>query len=203
MKQIFSLDFHDYSPLNSNLGLLEDIHDHYPNCKITLFTVPWEIRWGEQTLITLPKYKPFVEATKKAVKQGWIEIGIHGLTHAPGEFLINKRDDLSDYQYFKYRLMAAQRIFERVKLPYVKLFVAPFWQLHPQAKKAVESLGFRVVEEKDSNWNIKDHYPKNKKIVKGHGHIQATCGNGLEESLPRILEIPVNAEWKFLSEILK
>jgi len=196
-----SLDFHDYSPVNNALGLLEEFHDHYPDCKITLFAVPWEIRFGEQALITLPKYKPFVSATRKAIRQGWIELGIHGLTHMLKEFLEVKRKDMPPKQYFEYRLMAAQRIFEAAKLPYVKLFVAPFWQLHPEARGAVQDLGFRVVEEKDSNWNILNPLPK-KKVIIGHGHIQNTCGNGLAESMGRLLEIPTTAKWKFLSEVL-
>jgi len=200
---IVTLDFHDYSPINNNLGLLEDIHEHYPDCKITLFTVPWEIRFKEQALLTLPKYRPFVEATKKAIKQGWVEVGIHGLTHVPEEFSTFKRRDLRIKDYFRYRLMAAQRIFEAVGIPYAKLFVAPFWQLAVEAKEAIEKEGFRVVEEKDNNWNLRDHFPADKEVVVGHGHVQNDCGNGLEESFLRILEIPTNVKWKFLSEVLK
>ena len=76
-----ALEYDDFSPRNSNLGLLEDLKDHYKNFKVTLFTVPWEVRWGEQTPITLPKFRPFCHAVRRA--SDWIEIAVHGLTHGP------------------------------------------------------------------------------------------------------------------------
>jgi hypothetical protein len=198
-----SLEFDDYSPVNNNLGLLEKVHEHYPGCKITLLTVPWEVRFGEQALLTLPQYKPLVNATKKYIKEGWVEIGMHGLTHSPREFETNLRKDLSDLDFFAFRIMAGQRIFEKVGLPYKKIFLAPFWQICEAARTAAQKLGFRLIEEKDFNWNLRDEMPKKLKTVKGHGHIQNTCQNGLEESMPKIMSIPTGARWGFLSELLE
>lgn len=199
---IVTLESHDYSPVNHNLGLLEEIHSHYPSCKLTVFCVPAEARFTKKAaILSASEYKPFVAATKKAIKQGWLEVGVHGLTHAPNDFGINRSKKTKDFDYFKIKLMMAENIFKKAGLPFVKLFVAPFWQLHPEAKRAIESKGYRVIEESDHNWNLRDDFP-NLPINIGHTHIQNTCGNGLEESLPRILQIPTSAKWKFLSEIL-
>ena len=88
-----ALEYDDFGPVNSNFGLLEKLHETYPNFKVTLFTVPWDIRWAhgitgsvlqEAAAITKPDYKAWVDAVNDC--KDWIEIAIHGLTHAPMEF---------------------------------------------------------------------------------------------------------------------
>jgi hypothetical protein len=193
MKIVIELD--DFSPKNSNLGLLEDLKDHYKDFKITLFTTPWEIRWGEATPITGEKFQPFVEAVKKA--EGWIEIALHGLTHVPGEF----RD--ITYDEARKRIIVTEKMFINRGIKYAKIFKAPHWELSLAGERAAMELGFRVVKDGYYNWNLKDEMPEIKGTIIAHGHIQNTMGNGLEEVMPKLLKIPPGTKFMWLSEYLK
>lgn len=197
---IVTLDLDDYSPMNNHMGLLEKLREKYNGFKVTLFTVPWEIRWkgkGKGTPITDKMYAPFVEATKQAVADGWMEIAIHGLTHHPREF-----ENLS-YDMAKKRVMIAQKMFENVGIKTCDLFKAPQWLISAEAIPAVIDCGMRLVEDHYYNWNIMKEMPDEQKLI-AHGHIQddPAWPNGLEQSFFRLTKIPTNADWKFLSEVL-
>lgn len=200
MKAVIDLD--DFSPLNNNLGLMEELRERYPGFKITLFATPWEIRWqadGKGTPITDEKWTPWCMAVGKAVDEGWMEIGIHGLTHAPSEFL-----NLS-YDEARKRIIVAQKMFENRKIKVSNLFKAPQWQISEDAKRAVKDMGLKLVEDGYYNFNLKDEYPdKEPKILIMHGHIQddPQWPNGLEESFHKICKVPAKAKWAFLSEVL-
>lgn len=198
MKVIFELD--DFGPVNHHLDLLEKLHEHYPQFKCTMFTVPWDIRYGvgfkNSAPITLPKFRPFVEAINKC---DWIEIALHGLTHAPSEFA-----ELSFDATVK-RLVVGMKLFENVKVKnFTKIFKAPYWELSTEGKKAAESMGFKVVEDGYYNWNLAEDKPKGNAVEPYimHGHIQDVCDNGLEESMHRIMKLPPDTEFMFLSEHL-
>lgn len=197
-----TIDLDDYSPLNNNIGLMEQLKERYPDFKITLFTVPWEIRWkadGQGTPITDDRWTPWVEATKQAIKDGWMEIAIHGLTHAPSEFLNMGYDDT------RKRIIVAQKMFENRGIKTCDLWKAPQWQASDDAKRAVKDMGLRIVEDGYYNWNLKDDMPEKKRKLIAHGHIQddPAYPNGLEQSYTRICKIPAKASWKFLSEVYK
>ena len=84
-----SVNYDDFSPLNHRFDILDQIRERYPDFKVTMFTVPWEIRLSPNTKgtpITNSDYKPWVHRVMEAVDNGWMEISIHGLTHAPREF---------------------------------------------------------------------------------------------------------------------
>jgi len=198
MKVIFEAD--DFSGVNHHLDLLEQIHEHFPNFKCTLFTVPWEIRFGagikNSAPITLPKFKPFVDAINKC---DWIEIALHGLTHAPMEFA-----ELS-YDAAVKRIVIGMKMFENVKIKnFTKIFKAPQWEISREAKSATEAMGFKVVEDRYYNWNLANDKPNADATEPYilHGHIQDVCENGLEESMHRIMKLPPDTEFMFLSEHL-
>lgn len=189
-----ALEFDDFSPRNTNLGLLEELHEHFPKIKITMFTVAWEIRFGEATPITVDKFQPFVNACIKS--QDWIEIAVHGLTHGPHEFKNVNYEDAKKW------IGVAEKMFINRKMPYAKIFKAPQWELSPDGKRAAEDLGFKVVEDHYYNWNLKDLRPVGFKELIGHGHVQVTMGNGIEEVMHRLMDLPTNTNFKFLSEVL-
>lgn len=188
------LDFDDFSPRNTNFGLLEELHEHFPDFKVTLFTVPWEIRFGEQTPITEDKFSPFTKAIRKA--SDWIEIALHGFTHAPREF------ENIPYEKAKKRIIVAEKMFINQKMPYAKLFKAPQWLLSEDGKRAAEDLGFVVVEDGGYNWNLKDERPDGD-FLWGHGHIQMEMDNGLEEVMPKLMQLPADTQFIWLSEHLE
>ena len=196
-----AIEYDDWSPNNSNFGILEKFKEHYPDFKVTMFTVPWEIRFGrnmrESTPVTLDKFKPFVEAVNSC---DWIEVALHGLTHAPMEFA-----ELS-YDAAMKRLVVGVKMFEQVGFKnYTTIFKAPQWALSKEGKKAAEDMGFTVVEDGYFNWNLANDKPDvgAKEPFIMHGHVQDDCDNGMEETQHRIMKLPTDTEFLFLSDIFK
>lgn len=197
-----ALEFDDFSPRNSNFGILEDIKDHYEHFKVSMFTVPWEIRFGQQTPITQPEHKPWCEAVKRS--SDWLEIVLHGMTHAPMEFA-----ELTTEEAHK-RIVIGEKMFANREIELKKVFKAPQWAISPQAVKAANELDYDVVHDHYYNWNLADECPFTKEQIKNddgiilaHGHVQRVCGNGIEEVAHRIMQLPPDIEFIFLSEALK
>lgn len=194
-----AIEYDDFSPTNSNFGLLEMFKEHYPNFKVTLFTVPWEIRFGrniqESTPITLEKFKPFVDAVNSC---DWIEIALHGLTHAPLEFA-----ELS-YEAALKRIVIGMKMFENVGIKnFAKVFKAPQWEISPEAERAAKDMGFVVLHDGYYNWNLANDKPNGDAVEPYimHGHVQDDCENGMHETQHRILKLPIDSEFMFLSEV--
>lgn len=206
-----SVDYDDLSCLSHRFDLCEKLRERYPDFRVTFFTIPWDIRFSpatQGTPITDEKYKDWCTYVKKAVADGWMQIGIHGLTHAPREF------EQLTYDETKKRVLIAQKMFENVGIPITNLFKAPYWLLSKDGKKAIEDLGLKVVEDGYYNWNLKyepwfsggrlwksvDRFDP----VMAHGHIAdgMGCDNGMDESFLRLCTVPQDAKWIFLSEVL-
>lgn len=179
--------------------MLDKLRDRYKNFKVTMFMVTWDLRFELEKggmAINQERFIPFVNAVRHAVDEGWMEIAIHGLTHVDREFAdITPKAAVS-------RVKFAENFLKDTKIPYVKIFKAPQWLISKESKAAIEKEGFKVVEDGYYNWNIKDNFPVEKDNIIAHGHIQNVCNNGLEESFMRLLEIPSEYEWKFISEVI-
>jgi peptidoglycan/xylan/chitin deacetylase (PgdA/CDA1 family) len=196
-----AVEFDDFSGINHNLGLLEKLKEHFPKFKVTLFTVPWEVRFGrnlqESAPITLERFKPWCKAVAKS--GDWMEIALHGLTHAPMEFA-----ELSFEAAVK-RLVVGMKMFENREFEnFTKIFKAPQWEISDEAKRAAENMGFIVVENNYYDWNLAMDGPKpdSKEPYIVHGHIQNECENGLEETFHKIMKLSPDTEFLFLSEVL-
>lgn len=207
-----ALDYDDFSPLNHRFDLLDKLRERYEGFKVTMFTIPWDIRFnpdGKGTPITDRLYAPWVDRVKEAVEQGWMEIALHGLDHAPQEF-----ENLT-YQQAKNRVIVGEKMFANVGIPVIKLFKAPQWLLSDSGKKAIEDLGYTVCEDGYYNWNLRDELAswhdeiqaggdrKNKAVV-AHGHVQdePSTMNGMDQTLLNLSDVPQDAEWVFLRETL-
>lgn len=194
-----AVDYDDFGPLNHRFDILEQIRDRYTDFKVTMFTVPWDIRLSPKTKgtpITEPRYKPWVDEVKKAQDEGWMEIAIHGLTHAPREF------EKLTYQEAKNRVLTGQKMFENVGIETNGMFKAPFWLLSEDGKKAIEDLGLKVMEDGYYNFNLKDEMPLEKTLI-AHGHIQdGPSQNGIEESFFNLTKVPQDADWVHLREVI-
>ena len=199
IKQTISLEADDFNPLNHRFDVLEKLRSRYPNFKITMFTIPWDIRY-ETDKGGLPikheRFKAWTNVVRHAVEDGWLEIAVHGLTHSPGEF------KGIEGRLAEAKVKFAEAFFNDVKIPFVKIFKAPYWQLSSEGKKAIQDLGYKVVEDHYYNWNIKDDFPVELDNIIGHGHVQDVSDNGLDQSLIRLVQIPNEYEWKFISEVI-
>lgn len=196
-----AIEYDDFSPRNSNFGILEKFKENYPDFKVTMFTVPWEVRFGkniqESTPVNLPKFKVFAEAVNQC---DWIEIALHGLTHSPLEFA-----ELS-YEDAVKRITLGMKMFESAGFKnFTMIFKAPQWAISSEAKRAAEDMGFLVLEDGYYNWNLANDKPNADAVEPFimHGHVQDDCGNGMAETQSVIRKLPVDTEFLFLSDIYK
>lgn len=189
-----AIDFDDFSPKNTNFSLLEKLREHYPDFKVTMFAVAWDIRFGDTTPITQPQWYPYVKAVKES--SDWLTIAIHGLTHAPMEFA-----EVS-YKEAWERITVAEKMHQNRGIKYTKIFKAPQWEISPEGEKAARDLGFTVLHDHYYNWNLADEMPKDKGLLIAHGHVQNVCGNGIEESMDKLMALPEDVEFITLEEAL-
>lgn len=201
-----AIEYDDASPTHP-MGprmwdILESFKDHYEGYKVTLFTVPSELRWGKIIKTGDVEYKQWAAIAKKAYDQGWCRFALHGLTHVPREF-----EDLT-YDEAKKRIEFGKQIFEAVGIPLEPIFKAPNWFISDEAEKAATDLGFKVVKDRYYNWNLKDSLPRpsefGDKVIIGHGHIQDGdgCFNGLAETRKHVLQIPTDANFIHLIDAI-
>lgn len=201
MKTI-SLEMDDFQPRNHRFDILDKLRERYPDFKITMYTIPWDIRYETEKgglPIDREEFKSWVNVVRHAVEDGWMEIAIHGLTHAPREFE-NMTARLAGA-----KIMFAEEMFKKAKIPFVKIFKAPQWLLSDEAKNQIIGMGYKVVEDGYYNWNVRDEFPVELDNIIGHGHIQNGdgCNNGIEESLIRLVQVPKDYKWQFVSEAIK
>jgi len=199
---MISLDYDDYQPMNHRWDMIDQLRVRFDDFKVTMFTIPWDIRFLPEKKgiqITDKEWKPWVEKTKEAVEEGWMEVAIHGLTHLPLEF-----SELS-YQEAKNRILVAQKMFFNVGIKTNGMFKAPNWAISDGARQAVEDLGLKLMEDGYYNWNLKDKRPDKRVNLIAHGHIQDGdgCNNGIEETYMKLADLPHDIKWKHLREVIK
>lgn len=222
------LELDDYCVSNLPFDQLTSLKEHYPNLKVTLFTIPYDMNL--QTRFTVDKLEEWAELTKKF---DWIEIAVHGFNHEQEEFIL-------PYDKATKRLKAAEKILSeftttevrkniwfgpdwmkkkkrkiKLDIPYVKVFRAPRWQMSKEAYEAVRDMGYTVCTDRNQpkpdipgmrqyrfNWSIEEPFPQDLEVVKGHGHIAANMDNDLHVCYQNLLTMPADAEFMFVSEYL-
>lgn len=193
-----ALEYDDFGPKNSQLDLLEELKEHYPGFKVTLFTVPLDIRYGKPAPITEPEFAPWCKAVKQ--NEDWIEIALHGLTHLPMEFAEINEDAATK------RIIVGEKMFENRGLTLAKIFKAPHWALSKDGKRAAEARGYKVCEDHYYHWNLADDFPeelaRSGKVIIAHGHVQDVMGNGMAETFDKVMALPPDTQFFKLSEIL-
>ena len=205
-----AFDLHDFSPVNHRLDLLKKIKEHYPNFKVTLFMPPFDTTSGK--MASLMNHPDFVNVLSE--NADWIEIGVHGFTHKFGELDKMPADVVNKLLLATENMIAKIEDEKGIKINFTKGFCAPHWKRTIEVDKALRSRGYWVALNRDGdtnplnlpfytyNWSINDVIP-DAPIVRGHGHIQDTCGNGLMESYDSVLQMPTDAEFVFASEVLE
>ncbi len=167
---IVSLDLDDFAQDNHRLDLLEKLKESFPEFKITLFTIPTKApaKWLESLL-----------------KLGFLEFALHGNYHSYLECQSWSKKE------------AKKKINSSFSYLYVPGFKAPYWAASNGLYEALKELGFWVADQDISpapdylphyryNWLINQPLPLFPEI-RGHGHVQNVCGNGLEESFVNLI----------------
>lgn len=171
--KICYLDFDDFSEKNNRLDWLWKLHDEFPYFKVNLFTIPDQF-YGN--------FSAYIRSLN------WIQVCIHGFYHKHNEEISEK---VLDWRSKELALFA-------------KIYRAPYWQLSNKMYERLKKLGYKIMLHPDDprqgikyNWNIKDS-PLFLDILYGHGHIQNTQGNGIEEAFGNLMKLPKDIKFKFL-----
>lgn len=224
---VLSLD--DYCLSKLPFDNLLPLKEHYPNLKVTLFTIPYDN--GLERRVTIDKLIEWAELTKSF---DWIEIAVHGFAHIQEEFNVDKNEAealiqgaenmFSSFTVTKPRKWIwfgpdwLKKRKERIELniPHSKIFKAPRWQCSKEAYEVLRDHGYTVAVDRNQpvpdtkdlkkyiyNWSIEEPIPDAYKVIKGHGHIAAGMANDLDRCYGNLLNLPTDARFLFLSEYLK
>lgn len=199
------LDFDDFSSCNHNMPVLRKLKEYFPNFKVSVFAAPFDTQFGSEPMSWI-KNKKWLEAIKTC---DWIEILPHGLIHKHLEWYTLNYNQASTV------LDAIEAALKENGIENKKIFKAPYWEMSYDAAKLLTDRGYTIcnypnqklpkdlnMKQYEYNWNVKDPIPENLDLIKGHGHIQNTQGNGLSECLENIMKLPQDTEFKFISEVI-
>jgi len=199
-----TLDSDDFSPGNTSFFYFKEIHEHYPNAKISLFTIPLKSLGNGE----VESWESCPELVEEINKCDWIEILPHGFFHL--------RQEVQNWTYDQtcLAIKAWEALFTKLKFNWKKVFKAPHWEYGYEALKALRDNGYTVAVDpsaKDKmkipdglkiyehNWGIQFPFP-NKKEIRGHSHVHNWNGTGISVNLGNIFELPTDKPWKFVSE---
>lgn len=201
-----SLDLHDLSFENNNFFFIEKVREHYPNFKLSAFFVPIDSQHFNR--LDDEQKKEARSMIRIAVAEGWLELIPHGLIHSFGEF------QNATYKDMETAIEAYEEYFKELDVPYVKGFCAPNWLMSKEAIRCLDDHGWWLAVDRNQpdapraktnyvyNWSIDDKLP-DKEIVYGHGHISLPSKNNFPECMVNLLKIPADAEWRFVSQVIK
>lgn len=202
-----SLDLHDWSVLNNRMDLLLKIKEHYPNFKVSLFAIPFDVlhETGTQRM-----YKP---AALKVIKENldWMQIIPHGLTHMSNEM------EKCDYKLFKEGILPSiEEAFDADGLPFVKGFCAPYWLWNEDVVRALDEEGWWGAIDRNqpdmlstkkfykySHSLEEAYYKSNLDTLKLHGHIDGVSKNDLEKCFVNIFKLPADTEWCYVTDFIE
>lgn len=204
-----SFDLHDFSILRNRFDLLLTLKEHYPEMKVSLFTIPYDYPYELSDMRIVKE-----DAIRKIWdNKDWMEFIPHGLTHIPKEFEKADRDLTKAY--------LNNVVIEMIKsgLPedrIVKGFCAPFWLWNQDVIDVLDEEGWWGAVDRNQPEMLKTkrfytythsiHEPfwlSNQKVIKLHGHMTAPAENDLDSCLIKLLKLPEKAEWKFVSEMVE
>ena len=176
---IFDVD--DFHVENSGLEMLLELKAINPELKVTAFAVPafcpdWFVK-------DLPD---------------WIQLVAHGWDHGGADCA--RADEAKDWDYDQ-----AMSVLLSVPESFVDGWKSPGWQISDGTYQALSDL----------NWWVADQHYNDDRRPEGlryhcegdgdhvHCHVQNVCGNGLQESFPRLEALIGNAEsFEFVSEVV-
>ena len=159
------------------------IKREYPGLKVTLFAVP-----GRLTTEMLAKYTAL----------DWVELAVHGYHHASAECAVWTEDD------------AKERMDEVMEWwPGVKGFKAPGWVMSKEAYPYFDKNGWWLADHADNGYRWGEStaprylYNGRTDLVALHGHTWDCCGNGPSDWAEMFKDVPKDAHFKFVSEVVR
>jgi hypothetical protein len=199
------LDFDDFSVANNKLPYLFTLKSFYPNLKVSLFTIPYDIE--NEGKMSPPQRK---QTLKNIRSLDWIELIPHGLVHTPREMEYTGYGSMK-----KFIIPSIEKAFKKDNLPYIKGFKAPQWKWSKDVVRALDEVGWfgasnihdknmpRTKKDYVYQFNIdKAFWESDLDTWKLHGHITNEMQDGIERCMDNLLKIPHNAIFKFISEVI-
>lgn len=202
-----SLDLHDFSVLNNRLDLLLKIKEHYPDFKVSLFTIPYDYQTERSV-----EGRTLRDKTLEKIKENleWMQIIPHGLTHMPREF------ENCDKETFRMTLASIDEAFKHDGLPYERGFCAPYWLWNQDVVDVLNERGWWGAVDRNQPKMIRpDRYyiyshsidqpfwGANVDNLKLHGHIDGQSKNDLEGNFIKLFKLPSNTEFCFITDFIE
>ena len=198
------LDLHDFSVVHNRLDLLLKLKEHFPNFKVSLFTVPIDKTedWGSSLIR---------EESLRRIKSNldWIQIIPHGLNHEKSEAL------MWDYAHTSgFILPLIREVFDRDELPFINGFCAPHWRWSGGVVMALDEWEWWGAIDRNKEMPCPKRFYKynfllnepfwesNLDVLKLHGHIYGTK-NDVGWCFDNLLELPLDTEWHFVTDFLE
>jgi hypothetical protein len=203
-----AFDLDDASTIRTKYPLIRQLIGRYPNIKISLFWIPFDMEMEMGQLVRI-YHDDRLKEMHELMKTGNIELIPHGLTHFSHEFLN------ADKYTVKVYMKAVEEQMVRDGLPYVKGFKAPFWEYNQNVVDALDEEGWFIATDRNQpdslktkkyyEFNYSIHEPfwlSDNPLWKLHGHMLGS-ENDFEEHFLNLYKIPLDAEFKFVSELLE
>lgn len=203
MKKVV-LAFDDFSVVNNRLDLLLKLKEHFPNFKVSLFTVPIDEKqdWGPYLIR---------EESLKKIKENldWIQIIPHGLKHAGRE--------MWHYNYARFvteGIPLIEESFKKDGLPYEKGFCAPHHAWSDDVIRALDDRGWWGLIKPNSKMHMTKRFyiydytidqpfwEDEREVLKLHGHIYGTK-NDLGLCFENILKLDKNTEFCYVTDFIE
>lgn len=204
-KVALSLD--DFSVLNNRLDLLYKIKEHYPNFKVSMFTIPVDLHYEKDI------QRIYRDAALEKIKEclDWIQIIPHGLTHMAKEM------EKCDRGLFKYGVLPSiDEAFKKDGLPYEKGFKAPFWLWNQEIVDVLDEEGWWGGIDRNQPGMLstkkfykyshsleEPYYESNLETIKLHGHLDQVSANDLERCFLNIFKLPPDVEWVYVTDFIE
>ena len=169
---------------HDRLDLLQRLKDANPDFKLTAFAVP--TRCSRQYIESLPD---------------WIEVAVHGCDHGDPP---TDGGESRDWTAGQMRWLIEQ--IEAASPRWVKGFKAPGWVISDGCYEALNEAGWWCADQFYNDTRrpagLRIHRETEGDHV--HTHVQNVCDNGLEETMPYLLDRVRNAEsFQFVSEAVQ
>jgi peptidoglycan/xylan/chitin deacetylase (PgdA/CDA1 family) len=156
-------------PQRGTLRMILDLLEEFPALRVTLFAVPsWTDRpyrmptkWyhlkralGFRPVVKgwdgepfrLDKHREWCDAVRNRSAAGRLELAVHGLHHHNPNLVIHGQEFLGlEKEETRRRISQAEKIFEEVRLPFVKGFRAPGWGYGAETLRALADAGYDFV----------------------------------------------------------
>lgn len=201
-----SLDLHDFSVLNNRLDLLLKLKEHYPDMKVSVFTIPWDFPFE------LGQGRMYRKKTLAEIKKhlDWIQIIPHGVCHFPREFQKASREATEK------ALTAIDDMFTQDGLPYEKGFAAPYWLWNQDVVDVLNEHGWWGAIDRNQPQMLKTKrtytyshsleepfWTSDEDTLKLHGHMAPPSANNLPGAMLNLLKLDPDVEWKFVTEFIE